>query len=109
MTETNRFKKALKKPQTTEERQTATSEQAAIQSDTPLPFMPEMVQPQTAADNGVVVDNLGDIPQTKQNGKTKGFYLSYEVLAAVEKIATQRNIKQSPVVEKALRQALMIG
>jgi hypothetical protein len=53
--------------------------------------------------------NLGDIPIVKPNGKTTGFYLSYEVQAVIEKIAAQRNVKKSRVVEKALRQVFNIG
>jgi len=68
----------------------------------------ELSQPPTPADNIGVFDSLWDIPKSERKGKTAGFYLSNEVLEVIDKIATQRKVSQSKVIDTALRQVLKI-
>ena len=70
--------------------------------------MSTFIVPHQTAVSGVFDDFLGEIPATKQNGVSTGFYIAPEVLEVVERKAKERKVSKSKIVEKALRQVLAI-
>jgi hypothetical protein len=90
----NRFKQSI-------EQLEKASENTPNLTDTPLPFM--AVSP---PNDVATADFLGDIQPTRQ-GKDVTFYLSYEVIEALEQISKQRGISKSKVADKALKRVLL--
>ena len=90
----NRFSKSIKCLE-------MASEETPNVADTPLPFMAVLEPSKTS-----MTDFLSSIQPKQRRGKYITFYLSYEVIEAIEKLSKKRKISKSKIVDKALKQVL---